>query len=696
MVTKTAKSLTRFTSLLLALGLLLGLTVVGCSDEDRDTNQHPAADALINYAFQWAGDENGKVAAEAVTAEAKAYDAEGAAVDCSVAESEIEKMEYADTYRYAEITTKSNATELHVIFKDAEGNVVADRVSAVDFSQSLELAVNDDNAKDAEYTLAVDFSAVTEAVMAIDTVEEVMIDEAVCELGEDYTAVAEKGALLPGEHAVSFNVGAEEWVPATATFDAADAVDYVITVALTDDNFTAEPIPGAPEVNFYPAEATAEAIAAGEVEAIETIDVDVEATADFTVFAVVGNPTEAASYTELARDAETLTVSGLEDNAFVTLAEDAWTLTGVAATEEAQKLTLSYQTEDMEEAATAELAITVGGAVVGAPAVAFYPAEATAAQIAAGEVTAIESIEVPVGESKDFTVFAVVGNPEEEASYTAIARDASEATVELPENEFVTLAEDAWTLTGVTACEEAQTLTLSYKTEDMEEAATAALAITVTGATGDTYTLVADYSAVTDAVFAIADVTAVAIGENTAEIADNKATVEDAEAGTYNVVFTVGEDEFTAADVEFSADDADEDGVITVALTDDNFDVEVGETTIAIYNPDTTAAQIAAGEATAITSFEVGEGGDTANFVVFACTGNPEEEDSYTEIARDATGVTATGLEDNAYVTLADDAWTLTGATATEDVQTLTISYQTEDMEEPATAELAITVISAA
>ncbi len=602
MVTKTAKNLTRFTSLLLALGLLLGLTVVGCSDEDRDTNQQPAVDALINYAFSWAGDEEAKIAADAVTAEAKTYDADGEAVECEIDVDQISQMDLEDSYRQAYIATKSNATELHMIFKDADGNVVADRVSALDFTQSLALVINDDDAKDAEYTMVVDYSGVTEAIMAIDDVEEVMIDETTCELGENYTAVAEKGALLPGEHAVSFNVGAEEWVPATATFDAADAVDYVITVALTDDNFTAEPIPGAPEVHFYPAEATAEAIAAGEVEAIETIDVDVEATADFAVFAVVGNPTEAASYTELARDAETVTVSGLEDNAFVTLAEDDWTLTGVAATEDAQTLTLSYQTEDMEEAATAELAITVGGAVVGATTVAIYPADATAETIAAGEVEAMTEAEVAVGETTDFTVFACTGNSTEAESYTAVARDAAEVTVTLEDNPYVVLDDEALTLKGDQVTEEAQTMTISYQTEDMEEAATAELAITVNGATE--------------------------------------------------------------------------------------------ETTIAIYPADTIADDIAAGDVVAISSIVVDLGVE-ANFTVFACTGDTADPNSYTEIERADDNVTASGLEDNAYVTLADDAWTLSGLTETEEDQALTISYETGDMDEAATAELAITVTSA-
>jgi len=79
---------------------------------------------------------------------------------------------------------------------------------------------------------------------------------------------------------------------------------------------------------------------------------------------------------------------------------------------------------------------------------------------------------------------------------------------------------------------------------------------------------------------------------------------------------------------------------------------------------------------------------------VFACTGNPEEEDSYSEIARGADTITVSGLDENAYVTLADDAWTLTGVLETEEDQELSLSFQNDDMEEAATATLAITVVT--
>ncbi len=244
-----------------------------------------------------------------------------------------------------------------------------------------------------------------------------------------------------------------------------------------------EPIDGAPTVAFYPADATAEAIAAGEVEAIDTLEVAVDDTADFTMFVLVGNPIEAASYTQVARTADTITVTGLEENAFVTLAEDAWTLTGVAATEEAQKLSVEYKTEEMVEAATAELAITVTNAVVGGPTVAFYPANATAEDIAAGEVKSIETIEVTEGETADFSVFACTGDPTEVESYQQLVRDAQTVIVSgLDNNPYVVLTDGAWILNGILITEEPQTLTVGYQTEDMDEAATAELAITVTSA----------------------------------------------------------------------------------------------------------------------------------------------------------------------------------------------------------------------
>ncbi len=261
-----------------------------------------------------------------------------------------------------------------------------------------------------------------------------------------------------------------------------DTETYAISFS-SKDTITIEegPIDGAPTVAFYPADATAETIAKGDAKAIETIEVEEGKDVSFTVFSFVGNSTEAESYQQLNRDAKTVTVSGLDNNEFVTLADSAWKLTGVAETEKAQTLTVNYNDGEMEEDATATLAITVTGAVVGVPSIAIYPADATAETIAKGDAKAIETIDIVVGTPDEVTVFICTGNANEPGSYTAVAPDDLEVTVTLEDNPYVVLDVEAgtWILKGDKVTTEAQTMTISYKNDEMTEAATAALDINV-------------------------------------------------------------------------------------------------------------------------------------------------------------------------------------------------------------------------
>ena len=87
--------MTRFASLLLAFGLLLGLAVTGCSDKDRDNGKEPVKMKTMTYSFDLV--DGNKVVANGVPETAEflnivALSRNNEHVDAKLAETEIDKM----------------------------------------------------------------------------------------------------------------------------------------------------------------------------------------------------------------------------------------------------------------------------------------------------------------------------------------------------------------------------------------------------------------------------------------------------------------------------------------------------------------------------------------------------------------------------------------------------------------------------
>ncbi len=125
MVTSSLRSFSRLASLLVALGLLLGLCNVGCS-ENHNKRYNAVVDTNVMYAFPWEGENEGKIMpAEVTKLDVAAFDKDGKEVATTLATHRISDMPInKDNYRVAKIKTHSDASEFQLFFKDNSGAVV--------------------------------------------------------------------------------------------------------------------------------------------------------------------------------------------------------------------------------------------------------------------------------------------------------------------------------------------------------------------------------------------------------------------------------------------------------------------------------------------------------------------------------------------------------------------------------------------
>ncbi len=125
MVTSSLRSFSRLASLLVVLGLLLGLCNVGCSD-NYNKRYDAIVDTTVSYAFPWEGNTEGKtMPAEVTNLDVTAFDENGKEVVTTLATNIISSMTVnEDNYRVAKIKTRSNASEFQLFFKDNYGAVV--------------------------------------------------------------------------------------------------------------------------------------------------------------------------------------------------------------------------------------------------------------------------------------------------------------------------------------------------------------------------------------------------------------------------------------------------------------------------------------------------------------------------------------------------------------------------------------------
>lgn len=226
------KNFNKFFSLVVALGLLLGLAVVGCSDDDRDTGVNTKT---LKYAFRQLDEKaSEEVPADAVTIVAKAD-----VGSVEIAEADVTKLQ-ADAstgMKTAEFKVSTKANVLTISFKNKDG----EELWYYDFNIAGKAdgdMISDEDIVVPTYTLVADFSQVT--LFTADENTTAKIGEAEADIDiEAETATVDKQAA--GDYDVVFTVdGGDSYKATEVVFDEEDAVGGVITVELTDYDFKAD------------------------------------------------------------------------------------------------------------------------------------------------------------------------------------------------------------------------------------------------------------------------------------------------------------------------------------------------------------------------------------------------------------------------------------------------------------------------
>ncbi len=112
-------------------------------------------------------------------------------------------------------------------------------------------------------------------------------------------------------------------------------------------------------------------------------------------------------------------------------------------------------------------------------------------------------------------------------------------------------------------------------------------------------------------------------------------------------------------------------------------------TSIGVYDSNATAELIVAEKSQQLRGFEV-KAGMNYSFTVFKCVGDPKDASSYTELA--PKEVAYSFDPEPVSMSMSSESWTLYSDTSAVGEYVLSLSYQDDNMSEPATAEVTVTV----
>ncbi|MBQ7567685.1 Ig-like domain-containing protein, partial [bacterium] len=413
----TTKKTGIFATLLLALGLMLGVTVTGCTDEDRDRPDAPAAADVTAYVlpegYVVGEDEEGNSAI--LNADGEVVPAAELPAECDINPGESQNFVVIGGYTTDNVTTYVDVTDKC----EAELQVATQEELITNELFTVNVDENAQPEESAAQLSVVPTEGLEEATIVAMTInvagaeQELTVEADVTEIEVDGVA----------NLTVTYN---EEDVTADCTFESSDeeiaTVDEAGVVTGVADGvatITASYIPeGAEEALTGDIDITVGAVVGGLILTADPEEIAVDETSQLT--AMYGTEDVTADCTFETSDEAIATV------------DETGLVTGVAEGE--VTITATYEAEGEEEPAVAEVTITVGGA---------------------GEALTVEAdaTEIEVGGEANLTVTY------NEADVTA------DCTFESSDEAIATV--DAGVVTGVAEGE--VTITATYVDPETEE-----------------------------------------------------------------------------------------------------------------------------------------------------------------------------------------------------------------------------------